>query len=305
MGQYLLRRALQSVLVLLGVSVVVFLMLRASGDPAALMVPTEASQEQYAAMREQLGLNEALPLQYLRFITAAVRGDFGSSIRADQPALGLVTERLPATALLAGTALVLAVSVALPAGVLIARRRHRVTTSVVTVLALVGQSAPVFWVGVMLILLFAVTLRWLPSGGSGTLAHLLLPAVTLALPSMARTTRMVRSGILEVQAEDFVRTARAKGLSERTILRGHVLRNMLLPVVTVIGLDIGVLIGGAVITETVFGWPGVGRLVLQAIQTRDFPVVQAAVFVIASSYVVINLAIDALYAYLDPRIRFR
>jgi ABC-type dipeptide/oligopeptide/nickel transport system permease component len=303
MLSFIVRRLGQSVFVLLGVTVGAFLLVHLSGDPIKLMLPFDATPEQIAATRAYYGLDEPLPVQYGRFLAHAAQGDFGQSLRGNQPALGLVLERLPATALLAMTALGLALLVAFPVGILAALRPHTLQDQGAMLFALFGQSTPVFWLGIMLILLFSVQLRLLPTGGSGGPQYLVLPAITLGLYSAARTARLVRSGMLEVLAEDYVRTGRAKGLRPRSLLLGHALRNALIPVVTVVGLDLATLLGGAVITETIFGWPGVGRLAVQAIQQRDYPVVQAAVFVVASGYVVLNLAVDALYAYLDPRIR--
>lgn len=303
MTRYLVRRLVQSVAVLVGVSLVVFLLLRLSGDPTALLLPLEATAKEHGDLRRQLGLDDPLTVQYWGFLSKAVHGDFGNSLRGQQSALGLVVDRLPATALLATTALALGLLIAFPAGIVAARRHGTATDQVAMVGALFGQSTPVFWLGTMLILVFAVWLRWLPTGGTGGPQHLVLPTVTLGLYSAARTARLVRSGMLEVLGEDYIRTARAKGLRELVVMWRHALRNALVPIVTVIGLDLATLLGGAVITETIFGWPGVGRLAVQAIQQRDYPVVQASVFVVASAYVAFNLLVDVLYAYLDPRIR--
>lgn len=303
MGRYIARRLVQAVFVLLGVSLAVFMLVRLSGDPAAIMLPLDATQDQYQALRRELGLDDPIAVQFGRFLARAVRGDFGESLRSQQPALGLVMERLPATITLAGSSLLFSLIIAFPIGIYAALHPRSLRDRLSMLFALFGQSAPVFWLGIMLILLFAVQLRWLPTGGYGEVKHLILPTVALGLYSAARTARLVRSGMLETLAEDYIRTARAKGLSPARVVIQHALRNALIPVVTVIGLDAATLLSGAVITETVFGWPGVGRLVVQAIGQRDYPVVQATVALVALIYVGLNLAIDVAYAYLDPRIR--
>jgi ABC-type dipeptide/oligopeptide/nickel transport system permease component len=305
MKTFLLRRLLQSVLVLLGVSVVVFLILHLTGDPALLLLPPEATAEDIARLRQQLGFDDPLPAQYLRFLRGAVRGDFGESLRHGEPAMALVLERLPATFELAGAGLLLALCLAIPAGILSAVRRNTVLDYVSTVVALFGQAMPTFWLGIMLILVFSVQLGWLPSSGRGDLQHLVLPAVTLGLFTTARITRLTRSGMLEVLGQDYIRTARAKGVSEPPVVWKHALRNASIPIVTIVGIELGTLLGGSVITETIFAWPGVGRLSVQAIFNRDYPVVQAAVFLLASTFVLVNLLVDVVYTYLDPRIRLR
>lgn len=297
------RRLAQALAVLFGVSIVVFLLLRLSGDPTSLMLPLEATPEEREAMRRQLGLDEPIFLQYLDFVWRAVQGDLGGSLRGGGPALELVLERLPATALLAGSAMLLAILIAFPIGVIAALKPGSALDRASTTFALFGQSIPNFWFGLILILIFAVQLRLLPTGGMGGFANLILPTVTLAFWSAARTARLIRSGMIEALSQDYVRTAKAKGLSRFTVVVRHGLRNVMLPVVTVIGLDLAVLLGGAVVTETVFAWPGVGRLVVDSIAQRDFPVVQAAVLVVAVIYVVVNLVVDLLYTVLDPRTR--
>ena len=303
MGRYIARRSLQAILVLLGVSLAVFMLVRLSGDPAAIMLPLDATQEQYHALRRELGLDDPLPVQYWRFVSRAVRGDFGESLRSQQPAIALVLDRLPATFTLAGAALLFSLIVAFPIGIFASLHPRGLRDQAAMLVALFGQSTPVFWLGIMLILVFAVQLRWLPTGGYGEPRHLILPMITLGLYSAARTARLVRSGMVETLAEDYIRTARAKGVAPLGVLLHHALRNALIPVVTVIGLDAATLLSGAVITETVFGWPGIGRLVVQAIAQRDYPVVQATVALVAAIYVVLNLGIDVAYAYLDPRVR--
>jgi peptide/nickel transport system permease protein len=305
MRTFFVRRLLQSLVVLFGVSFVVFAILHLTGDPALVLLPPDASAEDVRRFREAMGFNDPFLVQYGRFLAGALRGDFGQSIRHGEPAFGLVVERLPATFELAGAALFLALCLAIPAGIVSAVRRNSAVDYVATVVALFGQSLPTFWLGIMLILLFSVQLQLLPSSGRGTLEHLVLPALTLGLFTTARITRLTRSGMLEVLNQDYIRTARAKGVSGPPVVWKHALKNAAIPIVTIVGIELGTLLGGSVITETIFAWPGVGRLSVQAIANRDYPVVQAAVFLLASTFVVVNLAVDVVYTYLDPRIRLR
>jgi ABC-type dipeptide/oligopeptide/nickel transport system permease component len=302
--QFIARRLLDAIFVVLGVSFVVFIMVHLSGDPVLLMLPLDASQQQVDEFRHRLGFDRPFLAQYLRFLTGAARGDFGMSLRFNQPALRLVAERFPATAELALVSLALAAGFGVPAGVIAAVGRGRGWDVGIRVLALVGQAVPIFWLGIMLILLFGERFRILPTSGTGTWRHLVLPAVSLAAYSAASISRLQRSAMLEVLGREYVMTARAKGLRNLTVITKHALRNALIPVVTVIGLQMGTLLGGAIITETIFAWPGVGRLSLQAIQSRDYVLVQASVFVVATVFVLINLVVDILYAVLDPRIRY-
>jgi peptide/nickel transport system permease protein len=302
--RYLLARLRDALIAVWGVLTIVFLVLNLSGDPVVLLLPVGSTSAQVEEFRHQLGFDRPLPVQYWEFLRRAVRGDFATSLRAGQPALALVLERLPATARLAFTALVLACLVGGTAGLLAAAYRGTVVELAAMGVALLGQAMPVFWLGVLLILVFGVTLRWLPTGGSETLWHMVLPVVTLAAYSSASIARLLRSSLLEVLGQDYIRTARGKGLARWAVLIKHGVRNALLPVVTILGLQAGTLLGGSVITETIFAWPGVGRLAIQAIQNRDFPVVQAAVTVVAITFVLINLLVDAVYAYIDPRVRF-
>jgi peptide/nickel transport system permease protein len=302
---YLLRRLWQSLLVIFGVSVVVFLILHLTGDPAALMLPPDATAEDIAKFRHDMGFDDPVAVQYVRFLKGAVRGDFGQSIRHGEPAMGLVVERLPATFELAGAGLVRALALAIPAGIVAAVRRNTSIDYISTVVALLGQAMPTFWLGIMLILVFSVRLNWLPSSGRGDVEHLILPAITLGLFTTARITRLTRSGMLEVLGQDYIRTARAKGMGEPPVVWKHALKNAAIPIVTIVGIELGTLLGGSVITETIFAWPGVGRLSVQAIFNRDYPVVQSAVFLLASTFVIVNFLVDVVYTYLDPRIRFR
>jgi peptide/nickel transport system permease protein len=302
---YLLRRLLQSLLVLFGVSCVVFFILYLTGDPALVLLPPDASAEDVIRFREVMGFNDPFIVQYGRFLAGALRGNFGQSIRHGEPAFDLVLERMPATFELAGAGLLIALCLAIPAGIISAERRNTLADYVATVVALLGQSMPTFWLGIMLILVFSVQFNLLPSSGRGGLQHLILPAVTLGLFTTARITRLTRSGMLEVLNQDYIRTARAKGVSNQPVVWKHALKNAAIPIVTIVGIELGTLLGGSVITETILAWPGVGRLSVQAIYNRDYPVVQAAVFLLATTFVLVNLFVDVIYTYLDPRIRLR
>ncbi|MBI1845473.1 MAG: ABC transporter permease [Candidatus Rokubacteria bacterium] len=305
MKVYLARRLAQSVLVLFGVSFVVFAILHLTGDPAAVLLPPDATVEDLQKFRQAMGFNDPFLVQYGRFLAGALQGDFGLSVRHGEPAFGLVIERMPATLQLAGAALLIALALAIPAGIVSAVRRNSLIDYVSTVVALLGQSMPTFWLGIMLILLFSVQFNIFPSSGRGSLDHLVLPAVTLGLFTTARITRLTRSGMLEVLNQDYIRTARSKGVSGPPVVWKHALKNAAIPIVTIVGIELGTLLGGSVITETIFAWPGVGRLSVQAIYNRDYPVVQAAVFTLASTFIVVNLLVDFMYTYLDPRIRLR
>jgi peptide/nickel transport system permease protein len=303
MSQYIIRRLLQTFLVLWGVSFVAFGVMFLTGDPVSAMAGEDWTQEMVDELRHQMGFDRPWYVQYADFLGHAVHGDLGSSLRQHQPNLKLVMDRLPATLELALAAMFISIVVAIPMGVLSATRRNTWIDSVSMLVALLGQSMPVFWLGIMLILVFSVKLRWTPVSGRGGLDHLILPAITLGAFITARNARMMRSSMLEVLEQDYIRTARAKGLRERVVLYRHAIRNALLPVVTLIGLQFGALLGGAVITETIFAWPGVGRMTLQAIYGKDIPLVQASVIVLATIFVLTNLAVDLAYTVLDPRIR--
>ncbi len=300
---YVLKRLLHSVFVLVGISLVVFIILHLTGDPAALLMPMDATPEQISQFRQEMGFTDPLPVQYWRFFKGTLHGDFGLSFRHSQPALDLVLERMPATIQLTAAALGFALVIAVPVGIISSIRRNSIWDHLGMTGALLGQSTPVFWLGVMLILIFSVTLQWFPSSGRGDWSNLVLPAVTLGMYSMARTARMMRSSMLEVLGQEYMKTAQAKGLSPRSVILKHALKNAAIPVVTIVGMELGTLLGGAVITETIFAWPGVGRLAVQAIYNRDYPVVQAAVFILATIFVAVNLIVDILYTYLDPRVK--
>ncbi len=287
---------------LLGVSFAVFALSHLSGDPVSLMVGPTATQADIEALRQSMNLDRPFFMQYAAFLGGVLQGDFGTSLWQHQPALGLVLDRFPFTIQLAAAALFLALLVAVPLGILSAVYRNSLLDRLAIGTSLVGQSVPGFWLGLLLILLFSVTLRLLPTGGSGSLLHLILPAVTLAAFTMGRIARLVRTNMLDALNSDALRTARAKGLREMTVVLKHGLRNAAIPIVTLIGLDASSLLGGAVITETIFAWPGLGRLVVQAISQRDFPLVQAATLCIAVIVVAVNLLVDLSYSFLDPRV---
>lgn len=304
MAAYLVRRVLFSILILWGVVTIVFVVLRLiPADPAQLILGSDATQAEIQALRAQMGLDQPLFVQYGAYLADLVRFDFGESYRLQRDAMELVLERLPATLELAFTSLALALVVGLPAGVIAALRVNKLADRIVSVLSLLSQSLPSFWLGIVFILIFARTFQVLPSGGTGSIAHIVLPAITLALPFLAILTRMTRSGLLEVIHEGYIQTARSKGLPERVVIFPHAIRNALIPIVTIVGLQFGQLLGGAVIVETVFSWPGVGRMLIDAIAQRDYNLVQAAIILIATGFVVINLIVDLLYGYLDPRVR--
>jgi peptide/nickel transport system permease protein len=305
MRAYVLSRLAQTALVVFLSLTAVFAMVRLSGDPVLLFMPMDIQTKDVNEFRERLGFNDPLPVQYARFVGGALRGDFGDSLRYRQDAMSLVLDRLPATLLLAGTSLALTFAVAVPLGVIAAVRRGSLLDHVATVSTVLGQATPGFWLGLVLIYLFSVQLRWLPTGGIGSVAHLVMPSIVLAAFYSARVARLTRSAVLEVLGEDYILTARAKGLGEGRVIGKHTLRNSAIPIVTLAGLEAGQVLGGAVITETIFAWPGLGRLTVQALLNRDFPVVLAAVFFVSLVYTLINLVVDLLYGWLDPRVRLR
>ena len=303
MSRQILRRLLRAVASLVLVTAVVFTLLHLSGDPSYMLLAPEATADQRAAFRAQYGLDQPLPWQYVRYLARVARGDFGQSFSFQSSALAVALERLPATLELTLAAMILAVAVSIPAAVLAALRRGTAFDRLMMGATLIGQSVPTFWLGMMMIIVVAVRFRLLPVSGRGGWTHLVMPAVALALWLMALLARVTRSEVIEALEQDYVRTARAKGLSELVVAGRHALKNALLPVVTVLGLQFGGLLGGAVMTETVFAWPGVGTLILDAILKKDFPVVLAGVMIVAFGFVVVNLALDLLYTVLDPRIR--
>jgi peptide/nickel transport system permease protein/oligopeptide transport system permease protein len=305
MFAYLIRRILISIPLALGVVFVVTVSFDLiPGDPAALILGEFATPEAIAELRTSLGLDRPLLVRYVDYVGDILVGDLGTSIRDRRPVTVLLAETFPYTLQLSLAAITLVVIVGIPLGLLAASRPGSWVDNLIRVVSLAGLSMPVFWTGIVFMVLFSVYLRWLPVSGSGTWRHLVLPAVTLALPSIAVVARMTRSTVLEVLREDFVRTARAKGVSERALLYKHTLRNALIPVVTVMGLQMGQMLGGAVLTETVFAWPGVGRLTVTAIFNRDFVLMQGLVLVIALLYVSVNLLVDLSYGLIDPRVRY-
>jgi peptide/nickel transport system permease protein len=301
---FLIRRLLRFVAVCIGVSLVTFSILHASGDPVALIMP-EAPEADRVKLRDALGLADPIAVQFVRFVKNAARGDFGNSLFHREPAFGLVAERMPTTLGLTCLAVAMALVVALPVGIYSAVRRNTLGDHAATAIVFLGQSMPVFWIGIMLMLLFSVHWRLLPVSGWGTWSSMVLPAVTLGAFTTPLFMRIVRSSMLEVINLDYVRTARAKGVSEWLVICRHALRNAALPIVTVIGLQFGLLLGGAVLTESVFAVPGVGRLIVTAIRQLDFPIVQAGVFLLAIIIVSVNFLVDVLYVYLNPTIRLR
>jgi ABC-type dipeptide/oligopeptide/nickel transport system permease component len=304
MAAYVVRRLVFSLFVLWGAVTIIFVVLRlVPGDPAYIMLGPDADQAQVDALRAQLGLDHSLIQQYATYLVNVVHLDFGQSFRLDADSMSLVLQRLPATMQLATTALLLSLLIGLPLGVIAALRAHSWVDRSISVFSLMGQSTPSFWLGIVLILVFARGLKVLPSAGSGTWSHLVLPTITLALPFLAILVRLTRSGLLEVVHEGYVQTARAKGLGEGIVILVHALRNALIPIVTVVGLQFGALLGGTVIVETVFAWPGVGRLLIDSIGRRDYGVVQASILLVATIFVLINLFVDLLYGFLDPRVR--
>lgn len=325
MSTYILRRLLLLVLVIIGVTLLTFASLHLSGDPTLLYVSERASAEEIEVARARLGFDRPLPEQYLKFLGKLSQGDFGNSLWMRVPAIDLVLERLPATLELTIAAYLLSTLAAIPIGVIAAMRRGTMIDGTLMLGAMVGQSIPSFWLGIMLILFVGVTLRWLPVSGHfpvlkpilegnarlaaqnlpDAIRHLIMPVITVSVFSIARNSRLIRSAMLEVLNQDYVRTARAKGLQERTVVFKHAFRNALIPVVTVLALQFGFLLSGVIVTEVVFAWPGIGRLVFNAIKQRDFPVVQACVIFFAALFVGLNLVVDLLYAFLDPRIRLQ
>ncbi|MBI2156620.1 MAG: ABC transporter permease [Candidatus Rokubacteria bacterium] len=299
------RRLARALVTVWLVSTVVFVVMRLSGDPVPLLLPPDAPRSEIFRVRAELGLDRPLPVQYGVFLANVARGDFGRSIHFREPAMRVVWGYLPATLELGLTAFGLAVLVAVPVGLLSAVRRNSLVDHATMGLALVGQSAPTFFLGILFILLFSLKAGLLPTSGRGGAAHLVLPALTLGAFAMASVARLTRSAVLEVLGADFVRTARAKGLAERVVVVKHTLKNAALPIVTITGLQLGTLLGGAVVTETVFAWPGIGRLAIQSIYNRDYPIVQCVVFLSALVFIVVNFCLDLVYGLVDPRARPR
>lgn len=305
MKKLILQRTLSSVLIICAISVLVFLMLHLSGDPIALLAPPGASQELYDLLRAKYGLDQPLVTQYLIFARNAITaGDFGESYYYNRPAMPLVLSRFTATLELTAAAMLISILISFPAGILAAVKWNSWVDNITRFFILLGQAAPPFWVGILLILVFSVQLGMFPPSGREGITSVFLPALTIGAATSAMFTRLIRSSMLDILSADYIRTARAKGLRQSVVLYKHGLRNALIPVITTMGVVFGFLMGGSIVVETVFAWPGLGRLLIHAIHTRDFPVVQAAVFVFAASFVVINFLVDVLYGYIDPRLRY-
>lgn len=304
MSKYILRRVLLLIPVIIGVTFIVFtIMYFTPGDPAQIILGENAPEESVQRLREEMGLNDPFIVQYVRFLKNAVRGDFGRSYTTKRPVFNEVLSRFPATLKLTISGMIVAVAIGIPVGIISATKQYSAVDSISMVLALLGVSMPNFWLGLMLILLFSVRLKWLPSGGDIGFSSLILPAITLGTGVAAIITRMTRSSMLEVIRQDYIRTARAKGVVEKKVINKHALGNALIPVITVVGLQFGYLLGGAVLTETVFSWPGVGRLMVDAIKQKDTPTVLASVIFMSVIFSIANLIVDILYAFIDPRIR--
>ena len=302
---YIMRRLLLTVPVVVGVSILIFLIIRLiPGDPAIAIAGVHASNEYIEQIRKDLYLDRSLAVQYAIFVRNLARGDLGYSTMTRRPVVVELRERFPRTVELTLLAMLIASVLGISAGIISATRRYSIFDNISMLVALFGVAAPVFWLALMLQLLFAVHLGWLPATGRGTFRHLILPAITLGLASAGLIARITRSSMLEVLRQDFITTARAKGLTEKVVVYKHAFKNALIPVVTIMGLQFGILLGGAVLTETVFAWPGVGRLLVDSILARDYPVVQGAVLVLAVTFVLINLIVDLIYAFLDPRISY-
>lgn len=304
MFQYLFKRLWHTVFVVIGISMISFFFIHLSGDPVMLMLPGDATTQEIETLREQLGFNDPLYTQYLRFAGNAAQGEFGNSLYYKVPAMALILERLPASLELAAAAMLIALVVAVPIGIVSAVRRGSLVDMGSMLGALFGLSMPHFWLGIMMIMLFSVKLGWLPTSGRGSLAQLVMPSLALGMSLMAMFARLTRSVMLEVLSLDYIRTARSKGLKESIVIYKHALKNAMIPLVTVAGMQFGFLLGGTVIIETVFAWPGVGRLVVQAIFNRDYPLVQATVLVLSFIFVAVNFLVDMLYMYLDPQISY-
>jgi peptide/nickel transport system permease protein len=303
MKRYALRQLVQLAVVIVGISMLAFGILHVIGDPVTLLLPQNAGKEEYERYNKLLGLDKPIYVQYWKFASRAVQGDFGKSWYADTPAFKLVLQRMPPTLYLTTAGLLMALLIALPLGILAALKRHSFVDSLCTMTAVAGQAMPIFWLGIMLIIIFAVQLRLLPASGYGTWQHFLMPAFTLGAFLAPITMRLVRSGVIEIMNMDYIKTARAKGVGEGMVVVKHAFRNACIPVITVLGLQFGQLLGGAVVTETVFAWPGVATLTVDAIRNQDFPVVQCAVVLLALIIVAVNFLVDMIVGLIDPRIR--
>ena len=305
MLNYVIKRLFSTVPVLIGISLLLFFMLRMlPGDPAQVLAGQMATPEEIETIRTQLGLDRPVYIQYASFLSRLVRFDLGRSARTRNPVTEEIWARLPNTMLLAVVAITLACLFGIPAGIISAVRPYTWVDYLVTSSALFGISMPVFWLGLMLVIIFSIILKWLPAGGTGSWQHVVLPSITLAAFVVAFIARMTRSTMMEVLSQDYTTTARSKGLREQVVVIKHAFRNALIPIITVVGLQFGLLLGGAVLTETVFAWPGLGRLIVDSILARDYPVIQGAILIFGLLYILVNLVVDVIYAYVDPRIRY-
>ncbi|ACB86337.1 nickel ABC transporter permease [Natranaerobius thermophilus] len=303
-ANYILRRILQLIPVIFIISFVVFCLVYVAGDPVTMMLPEEATQEEVEAMRESLGLNDPFMVQYGRFLINMLQGDFGESYRYNEQALPIVMSRIPATLELTVSAMVVATVIAVPLGIWSAVNKNSFLDIFVTGGAVLGKAMPNFWLGIMLILIFSVNLRIFPVSGRGTLLHLVLPAITLGTAIAADMARLIRSSMIEIMNQDYIKTAKSKGLKKPLIVYIHAFKNALIPVITIMALQVSILVGGTLITETVFAWPGLGQLLIQAVNTRDMAIVQAAVMIISFMVIIVNLLADILYGFVDPRINY-
>ena len=305
MLNYVIKRLVSTVPVLIGISLLLFFMLRMlPGDPAQVLAGQMATPEEIETIRTQLGLDRPIHVQYVSFLSRLARFDLGRSARTQNPVTEEIWARLPNTMLLAVVAITLACLFGIPAGIISAVRPYTWMDYLVTSSALFGISMPVFWLGLMLVIVFSIMLKWLPAGGTGSWQHVVLPSITLAAFVVAFIARMTRSTMMEVLSQDYTTTARSKGLKEQVVVIKHAFRNALIPIITVVGLQFGLLLGGAVLTETVFAWPGLGRLIVDSILARDYPVIQGAILVFGLLYILVNLVVDVMYAFVDPRIRY-
>lgn len=302
--KYIANRLLQIPPVLLILTVIVFMLVYVAGDPVALMLPDDASEEQIIQLREALGLNEPFYVQFFTYILNVLTLDFGQSIYFNQSALSLVLERIPATLILAGASMLVSILIAIPLGIISAIKKGTVLDVFATGISVLGKAIPNFWLGIMLILIFSVTFQLFPVSGSGSISHLILPAITLGAAMSAEITRLIRSNLLEIFTQDYIRTARSKGIAEWKVICIHAFRNSLVPVITVTFLQASAVVGGSIITEVIFAWPGLGQLLINAVYQKDMAIVQAAIFIIAFMIIIINLITDILYQVLDPRIRY-
>jgi ABC-type dipeptide/oligopeptide/nickel transport system permease component len=304
MGTYIIKRLIHSVLVLLGISLFTFLLLFLSGDPVRLIMPFDATQAELAAASEKLGFNEPFHIQSLHFLGRVARLDFGMSLRRQVPSIDLIWEYFPNTLFLASIGFLLSILIAVPAGILAAIKRNSVMDFLISIVVLIGQATPLYWLGLIFILIFAVHFGWFPSGGFGYTKHVVLPALTLAVFSTSRIARMSRSSMLEVLAQDYIRTAKSQGIAEFLVNFKFALKSAAIPIITLIGVEYCILLEGSIVTETIFSWPGLGRLIVQSVYDRDYPVVQACILFITAIITFVNLGVDILYTYLDPRIKY-